>query len=245
MNDHPEEENELIEESPKPDFRDNEKRANAAIYIFFGIIAIDILSILVGILEYDILTDIQEGYNVAEDLLSFYEYSIGMVGLAQFTFNILSIIVFLAWFRRAYANLHRIGVKDLEYSETMSIWGFIIPIISLYIPYKIAKEIAFRTDFKLKKMLFSYESNVNTFIINAWWFLFLISGFVSNISARLILKDEYIEDMINSTMANFVADILEIPAAIFAVLFIRHIAKKERLLFNSIHEERKSLILNN
>jgi len=61
-----------------------------------------------------------------------------------FIFYSISVITFIMWFRRAYFNLHQ-KVNHLSYSEGWAAGSWFVPIINLYRPYQIMKEIYIET----------------------------------------------------------------------------------------------------
>ncbi|BDD08247.1 hypothetical protein FUAX_06790 [Fulvitalea axinellae] len=60
--------------------------------------------------------------------------------ILNYTLVIVNCICFLMWMARAYANLKRTG-QETESSVAMSVWSYFIPIVNLFYPYQIMKEI--------------------------------------------------------------------------------------------------------
>ena len=107
-----------------------------------------------------------------------------------------------------------------------------IPIINLYRPYIIAKEIAVETNNKLIEIVPDYKPLLNFSFIGFWWGLYLISNYIGQFAFNSILKDDTIDQMITSTIAYMASDITDILAAIVTLIMIRKISKLETLLFN-------------
>ncbi len=222
-------------QTEKIELKDNSKRAKLAINVFWGICILNIIAVISGYFEFELLERIRDGVTYSEQEAEANDLRQGIVGLFQSGLYITSVVLFLNWFRRAYGNLHRIGIKTLEHSETMAVWSFFIPIISLYRPYKIAKEIAIETRNKLTEIIPDIKTKLNLSILGFWWALFLITNYIGQFAFKSILKSDTIEQMITSTQAYMVSDFMDIPAAIITLIMIKNISRYESLLFKNIN----------
>ena len=222
-------------ETDKVELKDNSRRAKLIINIFWGICILNLIAVINGYFELNLLKRIRDGgiYSVQEAESN--DLRQGFIGIIQTGLYIASIVLFLNWFRRAYGNLHRIGIKNLEYSETMAVWSFFIPIISLYRPYKIAKEIAVETRNKLTEIIPDHKAASHLSILGFWWALFLMTNYIEQFAFKSILKDDTIDQMITSTQANMVSDFVDIPAAIVTLMMIKKISRDETLLFEKLN----------
>jgi O-antigen/teichoic acid export membrane protein len=128
-------EQELIE------IKDNSQRAKMVLIIFWVLIALTLAGLLTTYFQLLLFKRIQLGEYVSEEEAGRSDAIQVVMGIAQIGIYIFSIVVFLNWFRRAYGNLHRLAVRDLQHTETMSVWCWFIPIIGLFRPVKIMKEI--------------------------------------------------------------------------------------------------------
>jgi hypothetical protein len=214
--------------------QDNSKRAKVATIVFGLICIINIVAVISGYWEYELLEKIRIGENISEEEAIFNDLRQGIVGIFQFVVYLTSIVVFLMWFRRAYENLHKLGIDYLEYNTNMAVWSFFIPFINLYRPYKIMKEIWIESQEQLKKLV--PEANINTsiFIVGFWWALFLITNYIGNFAFKTIFKDDTIQDLIKSTQAYMVSDFFDIPAAFVTLILIHNVSKVEAKLRQSI-----------
>ncbi len=195
----------------------------------------NLIAVILGYYEFDLLERIRDGGIYCYQEAEFNDLIVGVIGILQSGLYIVSIVLFLNWFRRAYGNLHRIPVINLEYSETMAVWSFCIPIVSLYRPYKITKEIVKKTRNILTEILPEYKSASKQTILEFWLALFLIANYVGQFALKSIFKDDTIEQMITSTQAYMVSDFLDIIAAILTLMMIKQISQDETLLFEKIN----------
>ncbi|MCB0401323.1 MAG: DUF4328 domain-containing protein [Flavobacteriales bacterium] len=219
----------------KIELKDNSRRAKLAINVFWAIGILNIIAVISGYFEFELLERIRDDgmYSIEEAESS--DIRQGLIGLLQSGLYITSIVVFLNWFRRAYANLHRAGIKNLDHSESMALWSFFIPIISLFRPYKIAREIAVETKSKLTELIPEYKPSLNLSLIGFWWALFIITNYVGQFAFKSAVKSDTVDQMIASSQAYMISDFLDIPAAIVTLLMIKNISQHESLLFENIN----------
>ncbi|MCD8518588.1 MAG: DUF4328 domain-containing protein [Flavobacterium sp.] len=137
---------------------DNTKRAKTLQIVFAIIIVYTIISIISGLFEVQLLNRFLNGENIdlaAADANDTRQAVIGVVGLIIF---IVSVVVFLNWFRRAYGNLIRLNTMRIDHNENMAVWAWFIPFINLYRPVQIMNEISHKTQrtVKNKRIIFSF-----------------------------------------------------------------------------------------
>ncbi len=216
--------------------KNNTKRAHVAIYVFWAICLVNVVAVFFGYLELELLQGVRDGDFVTDESLEASDVRQGIVGVLQMAAYITSMVVFLNWFRRAYGNLHRIKSDYLDNSEMMTVWGFVIPIISLYKPYRIAKEIMTETQRELKRAVADYSQPPNYVIIRLWWVLFLITNYIGRYAIKSFFKADTIDQLISSSQAYIVSDSVDIFAAVVTILMIKAIAEKECLLFDHFSE---------
>ena len=218
--------NHIYQSTPEP-IQDNTKRAQSLIITFWVIIGCSFLAMLSGYYELLLLERIQLDKEISYFEISISEFSQGMLGISQTILFIIASIMFIRWFRRAYANLHRSGIKYLKHKENMAVWSFFIPIVSLYWPYQIMKEIWSETQYQIKKLDPRYSLQNGEWMIGVWWALFIISGIIGNFIFRSTLKEETLEQAITGSQALILSDFLDIPEALLVILIVKKVAAME------------------
>lgn len=212
--------------------KDNSKRATIVVSVFWGICIINIIAVLSGYLEIDLLERISDNALYTEQEILSNDLRQGIVGVFQSILYICSIIFFLNWFRRAYWNLHHLPGSWPEYSDSMAVWSFMIPFVNLYRPYKIVKEISSGIKQKLREIDLDYNSAINHSVLIFWWVFFLITNYVGQFAFKTIFKDDTIEQLISSSQSYLISDALDIIAAIFTAIMIKQISNDEQVLFS-------------
>lgn len=136
----------------------------------------------------------------------------------------ISFIIFLIWVRRAYTNLYSLQSKPTEYSSAWSIGSYFVPILNLFRPYTIMKEIWFGSQpISTEEYLYESESHFglsSTGFLQLWWAVFLINGFVSQISFRLGLKSDTAQKLLSYTWFDLISSITGIALSLVSLYLI-------------------------
>jgi hypothetical protein len=102
------------------------------------------------------------------------------MAIADLSLRLLHLVVrvalfwtFLLWFRRAYRNLPALGADDLSASATEAVLSFFVPVVNLFRPYQLTKEIWRGSDLSAldpeQKVVFSSA------LVGYWWTFLWIS----------------------------------------------------------------------
>jgi hypothetical protein len=78
-------------------------------------------------------------------------------------------------------------------------------------------------------------------LIGFWWALWIIVGYIGNYSLKMAFKSDTIENLFNSTIADIVSSLLEVPIGILAILIISAFTKMENRLLQLESEEIRQL----
>ena len=209
---------------------DNSKRADILTIVFWTVI----ISLLVGIvssyMELILLEGLKNGEYITEEEANTNDTRQQIIGILQIALHVTSVVVFLNWFRRAYGNLHRLGDKTLKHSETMTIWGFVIPIVCYFWPYQIMSDIWVRTQHHIKNLKPNFLKSNDGYLIGIWWALFVISAIIGKVILRTVFKDETIDELMISSIITLVSDALQIIEALILILIVQKISKMEKTL---------------
>ena len=133
------------------EIKDNSKRAKNLLIVFWILVGFNFIGLISGYLEYDLLLRIGAGDLYTDEEITNSDLRQSILGISQTVISILSVVFFIYWFRRAYANLHRSGLTYLKYEESMALWAWFIPILNWFRPVKIMNEIWTETQEKIKK----------------------------------------------------------------------------------------------
>jgi hypothetical protein len=190
--------------------------------------------------QYNILQTLNNGGNVSEETIQLSDSIEGIIGLFYMIGFIISTITFIQWFRRAYFNLHLI-VGNLSYSEAWASGSWFVPILNLFRPYRIMKELYVETRLLLVRNRINFNQNLYTDNLGWWWTIWIISNWVGNVVFKSSLKAETINELITSSVFSMISNILGILLALITIKVIRNYAKVEPLL----NQIKSNVVLNN
>lgn len=206
----------------------NADRAKNAIIAVLVVMSLDIISGLSSVMQLDLLNDVSNGVAVSDEAFAandLREQAIGYVYLVAF---IVSAVFFILWFRRAYYNL-QVRTGNCQHSDGWAAGSWFVPIISLYRPYQMMKELATETS-SLLSIASGKEVKSDTDTIGIWWALWIITNYIGNYIFKNIFSGETIENLTDSTILQIVNAVIAIPMALVTVSMIKKYAAKETAL---------------
>jgi len=219
----------------------NEQRAKNAIMLIWIVLAMEIISMLSGYLQYDLLQQVLAGAEISEETATANDLREQVIGILYLIAYIISVVTFILWFRRAYFNLH-LKVKHLSHTEGWAAGGWFVPIVSLVRPYRIMKELYQETKELLTKKGIAFNQNFSTSALGWWWALWLFNGFVGQILFRYSLNAETIEEISTSSVLSMFSNIIGIPLALITVKVIKDYASVEPLLRQVTDEPTETIL---
>jgi hypothetical protein len=148
------------------------------------------------------------------------------VGLAAF---ILTTVVFLFFFHRAYSNLAVLGPDEQRWSPGWSVGSWFIPILNLFRPKQMANDIWRGSD----------GSNVPA-IFNWWWAFWILGGaahFGSEEQGMTIAQAKFI------VVVEAIGESLIVVGALCAASVVKLIASRQQLRAQLISERQRETFL--
>ena len=215
--------------------RSNEKRAKNAIILIWIVLATEILSLVSGYLQYDLIQTVANGGEIIIERANANDFREQIVGIIYLVFFIISAVTFIQWFRRAYFNLHQ-KVNYLSHSEEWASGSWFVPFVNLYRPFQIMKELYEETITLLNKNGLNFNQNFSTRVLVWWWSLWILNNLVGQVSARYAMRAETVGELLDMTALGMFANIIAIPLAFLAVKVVKDYASIEPLL-NEIKED--------
>ncbi len=210
--------------------RSNKERAKYAILLIWIVLAVEVIALISGYFQYDLLKESADGALISMERANANDIREYIITLVNFLVYIISCVTFIRWFRRAYYNLHT-KLDYLSYSEGWAAGAWFVPILNLFRPYQIMKELCVETQGLLMKRGFSIELK-SISVVGWWWTFWIIKGIVTQIASRSSLRAVSVEDLILSTILEMIAHVITIVAALFAVKVIKDYSLlEEELLF--------------
>lgn len=208
----------------------NTQRAKTAILLIYCVLVLEIISLISGYFQYDLLNTISEGYFISTETANSNDTREQIVGILYLITFIISAITFIQWFRRAYYNLHLVH-NNLLFTEGWAAGSWFVPIISLFRPYQIMKEMYEKTQNVIKRKTGTapYLSTKN---LSIWWTLWIINNLIGQFQYRYSSDAVVVDDLILGTQISLLSNIIGIPLALITVKVIKDYSAIETILNN-------------
>jgi predicted nucleic acid-binding Zn ribbon protein len=219
----------IFNETNREPIRPNQQRAKNAVILIWCIMILDVVCIISSYLQYDLLNTVNEGGFISDGTAELNDNRELIIGILYFIVSLVSIVTFIQWFRRAYYNLN-IRKRNCSYSEGWAAGCWFVPIIALFRPYQIMKEMWVETSKLINNTSTAIIKNDSTAIIGVWWALWIVTNYVANYALKTTVKGDSLADYMNATMGDIVTSVISIPLAYVTIVMIKRYAHKEEQL---------------
>jgi hypothetical protein len=140
---------------------------------------------------------------------------------------IVSFVIYLIWVRRSYRNLHSLQLKQTEYSSGWAIGSYFVPILNLFRPYSIMKEIWFgsQPQYNLpdENEMEKVKRLTSTTFLKFWWTVFLMNWTVSNQSFRLSLKADTPQKLLTSYWVGIFSNLTGVILVLILIYLVSNV----------------------
>ncbi len=213
----------------------NDQRAKAAIALIWLVLALDALLLIFTVFQYFLIQEIVNGMAVSDTLAIIANYGAGSSSSIYMLAFIISGITFIRWFRRAYYNLATI-THNTEYGDGWAAGGWFVPIMNLFVPYKIMKELYIKTDkYLMFKQDYGDKKKLKTDYVGWWWALWIITGIAGNIILRIEFRGLDL-DPDTTFFMNVLNSALSIVLAIVTIIVVTDYSEAEKILYQVVQE---------
>lgn len=213
-------------------FKPNGQRAKNAIILIWIMLALDIISVISGYFQYDLLQMAANGNEISIEQANANDTREQIIGLLYSIAFIISAVTFIQWFRRAYYNLH-LRVTNLSYTEGWAAGSWFVPILCLFRPYQIMRELYVETKALVTRKGVVINSNFTTSTLGVWWTFWLINNVMGQFVFRYAQRAETIDELTISTVTSMATNIVGVLLALLTIKVIANYAAVEPLLLES------------
>ena len=213
------------------DLKPNEQRSQNAIILIWIALALNCISLISSYFQYDLLQTAANGGEISAESVTSNDNREQAIGVIQIIVLVVSAITFIQWFTRAYFNLH-LRVDYLSHSEGWAAGCWFVPIVNLFRPYQIMKELFQETHLYLKRNnLLTYEHfSIST--LSLWWTLWIIDRLLGQFLFKYAMKAETFDELTTTTVAQIVSNGIGIVLAIITIKVIKEYSNLEPLMIN-------------
>lgn len=125
------------------------------------------------------------------------------------------------WIFRAAWNLRHLGAKRLEYTPGWSVGWYFVPFANLVIPFRAMREIWLASHEPTRWR----ETSVGT--LTLWWTLWLAGNIIGNISFRISMGAETLEEMIRAEWIGVGLCVFSIPLSLVFMGIVRRVREAQ------------------
>jgi len=201
-----------------------------------GLVVIILLHILAIGSEFMMLrfiSDAMAGRSISSEEAAALDNHQQLISSLQAFAYIITSILFLLWFRRAYQNLSALGAFNLSYSPAWAVGGFFVPFLNLVRPFQVMTEVWKASDPEQP----AWRQAPTSQIIGWWWFLFIGSSILSRVVAEMGSgSDISLSQLQSFSNALIIDELFGAVAAIPAIVLIWNISMRQE-------QKHKNLIL--
>lgn len=215
--------------------RPNDQRAKTAITLIWLILIINIVTVVSGYFQYDLLRKLSEGVEVSTQAINANDLRERIIAILASVTGIISVVTFIRWFRRAYFNLH-LKTSFLRFNEGWAAGSWFVPIINLYRPLQIMKELYRKTKELLPASGPDPRPDLSTGILGWWWTLLIINYILDQGALRISLRYQTINDLMTATVVDIVSSVVGIFSCLITIKVIKDYSDVEPLLSVAIDE---------
>lgn len=206
--------------------RDNSARARQAVISFSLLLFSLLISCGLAVWQYILLDESINGISDTETL----ELSDSIVSMATYVYlglYLVSTILFIGWFRRAYFNLHLVNPDYPTMSEGWAAGAWFVPFINFVRPLVIMRELWLGVQERVRPETgWQYPSAV----LNGWWALWIISSVTNQVASRMYKGAEDAPSYQTALCTTIISNLLSATALILLIYIIRSYHKIEQEL---------------
>lgn len=196
-------------------------RARVTLYLLYAGLVLAVAAILSGWAQHGLLAEMRAGVPIAEGRPEANDAREQLIALLQLAVFIATIVTWLVWQFRAYANLRLVGSRETEYTPGWSVGYWFIPILNLFRPYQITAELWRRSELQNARDPLGGLSGPA--LIGVWWIVYLVSGGTGRVYASMMTRAKTLEQFITVTDLGIVNDSIVVGSTILAILVVRGI----------------------
>lgn len=199
-------------------YKDISSLYNTLILLLKATILISLVAAISSMLEVKLINDMTTGNfdnSTIEDQANINDLRQQLIGIIQFSLFIITGIVFLRWIYFSNLNSRSLGASGMQFTPGWSIGYYFVPFLHIYKPYIAMKEI-----WKTSKDPKNWEMVKTPSLFPQWWTLWIISSISANISFRLSMRAEELNELFVSSSVTLASDLVGIPLALIAIKLV-------------------------
>lgn len=132
-----------------------------------------------------------------------------LIGISTLALMLVIFVLAGIWIYRASANLRSFGASRLPTSPGWAVGWYFIPFANLLKPFQAMSEI-----WRASTAPLQWEQAATPPLLRLWWALWLINGFLGNVTFRVSMRAEEVEALLNANSLLIASDLVGIPLSL-------------------------------
>jgi hypothetical protein len=206
-------------------FRDPTTITRVLTIVLWVALALDVIAVASGLLEYNLLQAIQSGSITGSDMTAAADandFRQRLIGIGQIGMYVITVIVFARWIYVLNANKTPLGAAALSFTPGWAVGWFFIPFANLWKPYQAMKELWLVSADPLR-----WQQQQRSQLLPWWWFLWLLANILGQLSFRLSFHATDISDIVAANVASDLADSSSVALEAVAIILVGQIARMQ------------------
>ena len=192
----------------------NESRAKKAVFMIWVILIMDVVMLISDLMQYALLCS----GNITRQTAESNDARVQLLGIIHAVLYVISGITFIRWFWRSYENV-KLFCGETRFGTGWACGAWFTPLISLWRPYQIMKDILQKTNkFSGKN---GKDSTLEMAVIRGWWFLWILSSILGQILLRN--TDTSLSSLQAMSVISILNNFIGVPLALLTILLIKRI----------------------
>jgi len=201
-------------------------------WLILGLLAltavVDAVAVLADLEQLSVINRFIDGERVPFADLDAVDRHMSTVGMIQLVLLVVSAVAFLLWLSRAYRNSIAMGIRNPRYGTRWAIGCWFVPFVNLVVPKKVMNDTYRGSDPEMAYGDPSFASRPVDPLLHWWWGIWLLSGFAARYAGGSSF-DANLRDYGNQAKAYVFSDVLNLVAAVLAILVVKKITDRAEL----------------
>lgn len=181
-------------------------------------VAIAVVSLLSSFMQVELLG--RDSFSEAEGQANDSREQI--IGLFSLALYVVTVVIFGRWIVRANKNVRALGADGFRITPGWAVGYFFVPIINLWRPYQAMKDL-----WRASHNPTLWTGTTAGSVLPLWWTLWLLSSVMGQISFRVMMNAEGLEELQAATNVQMVAEAVGIPLCLVAITLVSQIARAQ------------------
>jgi len=205
-------------------------RARWTIYLLFAGLGADVVAIASNLSRWVTLRQVAH-QDIGPERVAEFALQHGAIAALKVLTLIPTMVLWLVWLHRAYANLRLVGSRQSKFTAGASIGFWFIPFANLFLPYQITADLWLRSD--ARNVEASLAGRGAPALLGWWWVGYIIARLLDRSYFSLAENLNSVEQQLAAATAGILASTVGIVAALLAIAVVRGIDMRQQSFVTS------------